>query len=228
MCQSDMTSDKFHLKFNNFTSNASQSFQELRDDTDFCDVTLISDGNHQIKAHKVILSASSPFFLEMLRSNNRSHPLIYMRGTKAKELAAIVDFIYIGEAKIFQDDLDTFLALAEEIKLKGLSGIEKEEPEELRQDNVDKYHGGQLNMKSATVIDKEQGDNKNTTQKEIKARESLMGMVNIPKSDNININEVLDTMMERIDGIGTACDHLKLATTQSVLSISCNPNRKCG
>ena len=52
--------------------------------------------------------------------------MIYMRGIKALELVAIVDFIYQGEANIYQEDLDGFLALAEELQLKGLSGANNE------------------------------------------------------------------------------------------------------
>ena len=95
-----MSSEKFSLKWNEFKSNVSDSFRELRDDLDFCDMTLASEGNQQIKAHKVILAASSPFFMEMLRSNKHNHPLIYMRGVKDKDLVAIVD-LYIMERQIF-------------------------------------------------------------------------------------------------------------------------------
>ena len=46
-----------------------------------------------------------------------------MRGLKAKDLWAIVDFIYHGEASIPQEDLQGFLALAEELQLKGMAGM---------------------------------------------------------------------------------------------------------
>ena len=49
-----------------------------------------------------------------------------MRGLKAKDLVAMVDFIYDGEAKIHQEDLEGFLTLAEELQLKGLARAEKE------------------------------------------------------------------------------------------------------
>ena len=45
-----------------------------------------------------------------------------MRGIKEKDLVALVDFMYHGETNIFQDDLDVFLALAEDLHLKGLAG----------------------------------------------------------------------------------------------------------
>ena len=46
-----------------------------------------------------------------------------MRGMRANSLTAIIDFLCLGEANVFQDDLDDFLALAEELQLKGFDGI---------------------------------------------------------------------------------------------------------
>ena len=40
---------------------------------------------------------------------------------KAEDLVAMVDFLYIGEANVKQENLDAFLGLAEELKLKGLT-----------------------------------------------------------------------------------------------------------
>ena len=70
------------------------------------------------------MASSSPFFMQIFKKNKHSHPLIYMRGLKSEDLLAILDFHYFGEANIFQDNLDSFLALAEELKLKGLTATE--------------------------------------------------------------------------------------------------------
>ena len=43
-----------------------------------------------------------------------------MRGVNSVDLMAIVDFLYFGEANVFQEDLDSFLAIAKELELKGL------------------------------------------------------------------------------------------------------------
>ena len=114
--------EKFCLKWNDYNKNITTSFNELRESSDFSDVTLMCEEDQQIEAHRIILSASSPFFSKVLLKTKHSHPLIYMRGLRAKDLVAIVDFIYKGEANIYQEDLDGFLALAEELQLKGLSG----------------------------------------------------------------------------------------------------------
>ena len=98
------------------------SFRNLRKVNNFADVTLACEDGKQGEAHKVILATSSPFFQTLLRRNSHPHPLIYMRGLKSEDLVAIVDFLYCGEANVFQENLDSFLAIAEELQLKGLLG----------------------------------------------------------------------------------------------------------
>ena len=105
-------SEKLCLQWNDFQSNIKSAFGELRKDQDFADVTLVCEDGQQILAHKVILVSSSPFFMDILRRNKHPHPLVYMRGIKSNDLLAIVDFLYFGEANVFQEHLDTFLALA--------------------------------------------------------------------------------------------------------------------
>ena len=75
-----------------------------------------------MEAHKVILAASSPFFEKIFMMNKHPHPLIYFRGFHSQDLVAILDFVYFGEANVFQESLDSFLSIAEELKLKGLAG----------------------------------------------------------------------------------------------------------
>ena len=56
--------------------------------------------------------------------------LIYMRGMKSDVLLAIVDFLYRGEANVYQENLESFLAIAEELQLKGLMGKPAENVED--------------------------------------------------------------------------------------------------
>ena len=115
-------SEKLCLQWNDFRENALGSLGSLKNDRDFLDVTLISEDGKQVEAHKVILAISSPFFQNLLKRNKHPHPLIYMRGVKSEDLLAIVDFLYFGEANVNQENLDSFLALAEELQLQGLMG----------------------------------------------------------------------------------------------------------
>ena len=119
-------SEKLCLQWNEFQENIRSAFRNFRGDNAFADVTLVSEDGQQVEAHKVILATSSPFFQKLFGKNKNPHPLVYMRRVKSFDLLAIVDFLYNGEANVFQENLDSFLAIAEELQLKGLSGKTEE------------------------------------------------------------------------------------------------------
>ena len=121
--------EKLCLRWNDFQENISSAFEVFRDDQEFSDVTLAFEDCQQVKCHKVIQASASPFFLELLRKNKHPQPLIYMRGVKSDDLVALIDFIYYGEANVYQESLDSFLAMAEELNLKGLTGNKQTEEE---------------------------------------------------------------------------------------------------
>jgi len=112
--------ENFCLKWSDFESNLSKAFSQLKNDEDFFDVTLACDGN-MVQAHKVILSACSPYFRYLLKSNKHSHPLLYLKGVKYEEIKSLLDFMYDGEVSIAQDQLSSFLSVAEDLQVKGLA-----------------------------------------------------------------------------------------------------------
>ena len=115
-------SEKLCLQWNDFKENVHSGFGSLRNDKEFTDVTLACEDGQQLEAHKVILASSSPFFEKILQKNKHSNPLIYLKGFQSKDFVSILDFLYCGEANVYQEDLDSFLAIAEEFQLKGLTG----------------------------------------------------------------------------------------------------------
>jgi len=112
--------EKFCLRWNDFESNISVAFRELREEKDFFDVTLACEDS-QVSAHKVILSACSPFFRNVLRKNPHQHPLLYLKGVKYQEMLSVLNFMYQGEVNVAQEELNSFLAVAEELRVKGLT-----------------------------------------------------------------------------------------------------------
>ena len=119
--------DNFCLRWNDFAENVSGAFKELREERDFFDVTLAcsDSGARSLQAHKVILSACSNFFKatfrQQMNANKHPNPYIYLRGVSYTDLVAILDFIYNGEVNVAQEDLNSFLAVAEELQIKGLT-----------------------------------------------------------------------------------------------------------
>ena len=125
-----MMAEKYFLKWNDFQVNVSSSFKVLRQEKDFFDVTLVGDDERHISAHKIILSSSSDFFKNIFRKMSHSNPLIYLTGMNSSELEHVLDYIYEGEVQLFQDNLDTFLNVAQKLKIKGLVGGNVENKEE--------------------------------------------------------------------------------------------------
>ena len=117
--------EKFSLKWNDFSSNVQKSFQNLRKEEDFFDVTLVGDDCKHVTAHKLVLSSSSEYF-KMIFSNNKkyfqSNAMICLDGLNQNDLNNVLDYIYNGEVQIYQQDLDRFLGIAERLKLEGLIG----------------------------------------------------------------------------------------------------------
>ena len=115
-----MFQEKCTLNWTDFDASTSKTFKDLLTDQDFTDVTLSCDDEKQIKAHKVILSASSPVMKRILKYNHHQNPLIYLKGVKFEDLQNMVQFIYMGEAEVKQIHLERFMSLTQEFEVNGL------------------------------------------------------------------------------------------------------------
>ena len=136
-------SEKLCVQWNDFKRDINSIFGKLRNDIEFTDITLVCEDGQQMEAHKVIMAASSPFFEKTLLKSKHPHPLIYLRGFQSKDVASILDFLYFGEANVYQEDLDSFLAIAEEIKLRGLTG---ETSREMTEEQEEPKHFAKVKM----------------------------------------------------------------------------------
>merc|ERR1711913_185670 len=120
---------QFCLRWNDFQTNMVTSFKHLRDEKSFTDVTIACDGQ-SCKAHKMILSACSPYFKNLLEQNPAKHPIIILKDVPFQHLTAILEFMYAGEVNVAQDQLPQFLKTAERLKVKGLA----EAPQTIKQE----------------------------------------------------------------------------------------------
>ena len=115
-------SEKFSLKWNDFLTNWSNSLSELGKETDSTDVTLISEDKVKFSSHRILLSSCSNMFNFILKENNQENPILYLGGVSSQNLGFILDYIYFGEVKLFQEHLDSFLESAERLEILGLIG----------------------------------------------------------------------------------------------------------
>lgn len=116
---------QFCLRWNNYQSNLTNVFDQLLQNESFVDVTLACDG-HSIKAHKMVLSACSPYFQSLFFENPCQHPIVIMRDIKWPELKAAVEFMYKGEINVSQEQIGPLLRVAESLKIRGLADVNGE------------------------------------------------------------------------------------------------------
>ncbi|XP_063873831.1 protein tramtrack, beta isoform-like isoform X3 [Scylla paramamosain] len=91
-----MSEQCYCLRWNNYQSSVVGVLRSLLEEGQFVDVTLACDGR-RLKAHKLMLSACSNFFRELLRENPSDHPIVFLRDVRFWELESIMDFIYNGQ-----------------------------------------------------------------------------------------------------------------------------------
>ena len=73
-----------------------------------------------------MLSACSEFFRNVFIKVNNQNPLIFLSGVSSTDLRMLLDYMYQGEAQIYQDNLSEFLEVADKLKINGLMGVKQE------------------------------------------------------------------------------------------------------
>ncbi|XP_018332852.1 longitudinals lacking protein isoform X21 [Agrilus planipennis] len=119
---------QFCLRWNNHQSTLVAVFDTLLENGTLVDCTLAAEGKF-LNAHKVVLSACSPYFETLLSQNYDKHPIFILKDVKFQELKAMMDYMYRGEVNISQDQLGALLKAAESLQIKGLSDNRKGESE---------------------------------------------------------------------------------------------------
>ena len=180
---------KFCLQWNDFKENVHSAFGRLRDDKEFADVTLACEDGQQIEAHKVILAASSPVFEKILGETKlHPHPLVYLRGFQLQDLEPILDFLYFGEANVFSKDLESFLAIAEELKLKGLK--DKTSTDVVKEEN-------KVSSISKSIIKSNTFALKNNLEPNVENISSAVVLKDEDDDDKRSLDEKVTSMMDK-------------------------------
>ncbi|XP_055386406.1 protein abrupt isoform X4 [Condylostylus longicornis] len=113
---------QYALKWNDFQTSILSSFRHLRDEEDFVDVTLACD-QRSYRAHKVVLSACSPYFRKLLKANPCEHPIVILRDVKSEDVESLLRFMYNGEVHVNQEHLSDFLKTAQLLQVRGLADV---------------------------------------------------------------------------------------------------------
>ncbi|XP_021940170.1 protein tramtrack, beta isoform isoform X2 [Zootermopsis nevadensis] len=122
---SALSSQRFCLRWNNHQSNLLSVFDRLLQDESFVDVTLAAEGR-LLRAHKMVLSACSPYFQALFIGHPDKHPIVILKDVPYCDMKSLLDFMYRGEVSVDQDRLTAFLKVAESLRIKGLTEVNEE------------------------------------------------------------------------------------------------------
>ena len=109
------------LTWSDYLTSVSNSYIRHRAQDMFTDVTLVTDDNHQVSAHRIILCAGSEYFRKILEEKKHPHPMLCLEGISSGDLNIILDYIYMGELLIPESSLTSFLKIATRLKCSGLN-----------------------------------------------------------------------------------------------------------
>ncbi|KAL0119065.1 hypothetical protein PUN28_009589 [Cardiocondyla obscurior] len=113
---------QYSLRWNDFQSSILSSVRQLRDVEDFVDVTLACD-SCSFTAHKIVLSACSPYFRNLLKANPCPHPIVILKDVASSDMESLLRFMYHGEVHVGQEQLPAFLKTAQMLQVRGLADV---------------------------------------------------------------------------------------------------------
>jgi len=113
-----------------FGSQLAGRFRDLLAGQDFHDVTLVAEDGALTRAHRVVLSGASKFFLHLLPSLHTSHPVIFLKDISSSSLSSLLQLLYTGQVEVEEENLQAFIMAARVLKVKGMEDIMVEEDKE--------------------------------------------------------------------------------------------------
>ncbi|KAI4487723.1 hypothetical protein M0802_011913 [Mischocyttarus mexicanus] len=126
MCEESAQNEinqSYCFKWNDYQNHLSDVVRQLLEDDCMVDVTLSAAGE-RIHAHRIVLSACSTLFQEVLSQVNEDHPTIILSDISAQDIKSIIEFTYHGEVRIPVENINSLLDAARSLKICGLNEID--------------------------------------------------------------------------------------------------------
>lgn len=111
--------EHYSLRWNNHQNHILRAFDTLLQSKTLVDVTLVCSDT-SIFAHKVVLSACSPFFERIFAETPCKHPVIVLKDFNGSTIRTIVDFMYRGHISVRQEKLKALMQAGQSLQVRGL------------------------------------------------------------------------------------------------------------
>ncbi|XP_065565655.1 longitudinals lacking protein, isoforms H/M/V-like isoform X2 [Artemia franciscana] len=112
------------LKWNKYGTVFQSSFLNLFASQELTDMTFVIDGEF-IKCHRIIISAASSYFRNILVNLKEPNPVIVLNDISYSTFRALIDFIYCGEIEVHQSFLGAVVRAGEKYCIEGLKESEE-------------------------------------------------------------------------------------------------------
>ncbi|KAH9393748.1 hypothetical protein TYRP_021470 [Tyrophagus putrescentiae] len=111
----------------NHKEKVTEALESMFIDEALTDVTICCCGQ-QVKAHRVILAASSNYFKEIFAATlPGQYPIVFIKSVSIEDLNAILEFIYKGEVTVPRDQMESLVSSAECLGVLGLGNMDLDE-----------------------------------------------------------------------------------------------------
>ncbi|XP_050692052.1 protein tramtrack, alpha isoform-like isoform X6 [Eriocheir sinensis] len=114
------------LKWNNHKTTFFDILRVLREKANYTDATIAVEGKFY-PVHKLVMSTCSEYFSEIFERTPCKSPVIVLKDVRSQDMDALLDYMYLGEVNVNQNDLASLLKTAECLRIKGLA-VPDEDP----------------------------------------------------------------------------------------------------
>jgi len=155
------------LKWNNHKTTFFHVLSTIRSKEAYCDATIACDGRFY-PVHKLVMSTCSDYFEEMFERTNCKKPVIVLKDIRHEDLEALLNYMYVGEVNVLQNELAGLIKAAECLQIKGLAvpdeaptkdspreskrGVTKEESPQAKRRRRDDSDSGRYDSSSSNNI----------------------------------------------------------------------------
>ena len=115
------------MNWDSFGDHLKDMMRDMLISEDLTDVTIITEDHKRFKAHKNILSSSSPVLKDLLKGQYEANQILFMKGVSSAEIQSILEFIYVGSVTVDHEKVHELVDLAKDLKIKSLENMDKEE-----------------------------------------------------------------------------------------------------
>ncbi|XP_064078309.1 zinc finger and BTB domain-containing protein 49-like isoform X6 [Macrobrachium nipponense] len=139
ICQGTIMEDGLlSLKWNNHKITFCEILRTLREKSHYTDATIAVEGKFY-PVHKLVLSTCSEYFEDIFARTPCKSPVIVLKDVRSQDMDALLDYMYLGEVNVNQNDLASLLKTAECLRIRGLA-VPDEENTKSRKAPSDERH----------------------------------------------------------------------------------------